>query len=86
MKYIIEMHYAHIHLKKTFPLPISVLLQSLKLDFELNIKFSKAIYKQDKTDYTCSYSCTMDPARAYTLAGLPHTECRPSCLLRMGVR
>lgn len=87
MKYIIKMHYAHIYSTKPFQYQ-SVLLQSLKLVFELNIKFSKDIHKQTRQniDYTCSYSCTMDPARAYTLAGLPHTGCRPSCLLRMGVR
>lgn len=34
----------HIFTSKTFPFPICVLVQSLKLVFELNIKFSKAIY------------------------------------------
>lgn len=48
MKYIIKMHYAHIYLTKPFQYQ-SVLLQGLKLVFELNIKFSKDIHKQDKT-------------------------------------
>lgn len=48
MKYIIKMHYAHIYSTKPFQYQ-SVLLQSLRLVFELNIKFSKDIHKQDKT-------------------------------------
>lgn len=50
MKYIIKMHYAHIYRYSTKPFQYqSVLLKSLKLIFELNIKFSKDIHKQDKT-------------------------------------
>lgn len=47
MKFIMKMHYAHIYSTKPFQYQ-SVLLQSLKLVFELNIKFSKDIHEQDK--------------------------------------
>lgn len=46
-----KMHYAHIYSTKPFQYQ-SVLLQSLKLVFELNIKFSKDIHLYiNKTKY-----------------------------------